>query len=150
MNEVEPWSSRARRLVGAGGSRAGRGIGLAWAWFTDLGQGAWMLAVGVALAGALVLAIIDGRGGPEPSACGSARVAELRLVHSDGRRLTSAQAARLHRDSTLLYTLSGKAYGGAVGALKYAAQMAGAAQPGQLFDAGFSGGKYQSACGTYP
>jgi hypothetical protein len=86
-----------------------RGLERAWAWFTELGPGAGMLALSVAVIGSLVLAIIHGRGDPEPSACGSARVAEHRLVHFDGRRLTSAQAARLHRDSTLLYMLSGKA-----------------------------------------
>jgi hypothetical protein len=150
MNEVEPWSSRAGRALGAGGSGAARRLGRAWAWFTDLGQGAWMLAVAVAVVGALTLAIIHGRGGPEATGCGHGQAIVQQIDQTDGHRLTAAGADALHRDAAALSQLSESAVGEAHGALTYAAQMAGAAQAGQRFDAGFSAGKYQSACGVYP
>jgi hypothetical protein len=150
MNEVEPWSSRARRSLERAGSVVSRRLASGWAWFTDLGQGAWLLALGVAALAAIGIGIVMGRGGADPSACGNAMLAEHRIERADGHRLDAAQVVRLHHDAKKLDALAPEALGAGPAALTYAAQMAAAAQVGETFDAGASAGKYQSACGDYP
>jgi hypothetical protein len=145
VNEVEPWSARARRAL----DRARRTAGVAWTWFTDLGQGAWLLALGVAIVAAIGLAVIVGRGGPVRSACAQADSLVAQVQTADGKQLSGTQVARLHLDATQLDALAKTAYGDDPGALRYAAQMAHAARVGQPFDAGISESKFKVACGSY-
>jgi hypothetical protein len=43
VNEVVPWSSRARDATASVGRRLGDVFQSLWDWFTDLGTGAWVL-----------------------------------------------------------------------------------------------------------
>jgi hypothetical protein len=150
VNEVEPWSSRARRVLGAGASRAGRSLERAWAWFTDLGQGAWMLALGVAVAGALVLAIIHGRNDSGGTPCQHAEPDVMRmqsLTAERHHRLDDADIAVLRDASARLTAIAGSAFGDDVAAIELAARTAAVAKPGHRMNARVMVAKFDQACG---
>src|SRR6478735_11959390 len=62
VNEVVPWSTRARDAFVALGSR-GRDVAISGRdWFIDLGQGAWLLGLAVLVVLSLGVAIVVSHG----------------------------------------------------------------------------------------
>jgi len=51
MNEVVPWSTRARESIVSAARRAGRLAASRWDAFTDLGTGAVLACLGILVAG---------------------------------------------------------------------------------------------------
>ncbi len=147
MNEVVPWSTRARDVFVALGSWVKSVAVSGWDWFTELGQGSWLLGLAVIVAIGLGVAVFEGHGnqGQNPCQAASQYVESVRVLNGS-TSLTSSQVNELHADSTQLTALAKGAAGEAKTALTYAAQVAGTAQEGQPFDAGFTEGKYDSAC----
>ncbi len=147
MNEVVPSSSRARAATTSLGRRAGKAVHSLWDWFTDLGTGAWILGLGVLVGGALLVAVIQGRSGPEQSACQKAAPYVVTISKMDlGRPLTQVQAQQLHNASSQLSALAPTGFGSNKQAITDAARLAGGAQAGQPFSAGNTIGEFQSAC----
>jgi hypothetical protein len=147
VNEVVPWSTRARDALAALGSRV-EGAAIAGRdWFIDLGQGAWLLGLAVVVVVALGIAVVVSHGDSGTSACQTADPFVSSILALDGEpSLTSSQANRLHADSTQLAALAKGAAGETRTALAYAADVSGAAQQGQPFDSGFTEGKYVGVC----
>jgi hypothetical protein len=142
-------SSRARGADVSVARRAGDALHSLWDWFTDLGAGAWILGLGVLVGGALLVAVVQGRGGPEKSACQQARPSVETISRMDvGRPLTQTQAQQLHNASSQLTALVGTATGGSKHAIGDAAALAGSAQAGQPFSAGNTVDEFDGACPT--
>jgi hypothetical protein len=140
MNEVEPWSDRARR-----------GIEMAWTWYTDLGQGAWLLALSVVIVAALGLAVFEGRHDSGGTPCGRAQpyVSRMeRLATERHHRLTVADMAWMENASSRLTSIAQTAFGDDVAAIRVAAQTADGAQAGQRMKTGSMVGRFDAACGT--
>jgi hypothetical protein len=139
MNEVEPWSTRARH-----------GFELAWTWFTDLGQGAWLLTLSVVIIAAVALAVYEGRNDPGGSACGQAQpfVDRMeRLASERGHRLTDADVAWMTNASARLTAISHDAFGDDVAAIELAARTADRAEVGRRMNTGLMVDKFDGACG---
>ena len=64
MNEVVPWSSRARDASVSVARGVGDAFHSLWDWFSDLGAGVWILGLGVVVGGALLVAVIQGQSTP--------------------------------------------------------------------------------------
>ena len=136
VNEVVPWSTRTREAALAGGRRVGAVLRRAWDRFSDLGVGAWLLRAGVLVVSGLLVAIIQGRSGPEPVACDQAQpyVDTLtRMAH--GEPLTSIQVGRLQNASSQLTALVPTAHGADRKAITDAARVAGGARAGRPLQA---------------
>jgi len=118
----------------------------AWEWFTDLGFGAWVLGGAVLLGLALVVALVAGRGDTRDTSCADAQRSETLIDRYDGQRLTARQAMRLHEAATHLRAVADRTHGTPQQVLRQAAQVAGSARAGRVFDAGFSYGRFQSVC----
>jgi hypothetical protein len=144
MNEVEPWSSRARHVVG-------HALDQAWQWFTDLGQGAWLLALSVVVVAAIGLAVVEGRNDPGGTPCSQAEPYVMRMEGLTSSRhhprLDDADMAWLHNASARLTAISGRAFGDDVAAIELAARTAAQAQPGKRMNAGTMATKFDAACG---
>jgi hypothetical protein len=139
MNEVE---SGTRRAVEEGRSA----VVSVWDWFTDLGQGSWLLGLGVLMVAGLSLALIMGRGGE--SVCDKAiqPVHDLRL--RDGNQSLQPDAAHsLHQDADTLDGLVSEATGDQRAALQALASAARHARRNEPFHAHSALDAYQSACG---
>jgi hypothetical protein len=146
VNEVEPWSSRARRDVG---TRIGGG----WDWFTDLGQGAWMLGVGGVLVVALAVAVIQGRHDPGGSPCSLAQpyVSQMRTLSEERHHLLDdGDITWLRNASARLTAIDGQAFGDDAAPIEEAAQLATAARAGRHLDAGAMTARFDTACGNTP
>ena len=121
-----------------------------WDWFTDLGVGAWVVGLGVLAGAGLLVAVIQGRGGPEQSACHEARP-YVDAVSSavSGRPLAQAQAQNVRNAATQLDALSSTAVSpDDRRAIAAVAQVAGAAQAGQALDAEQAITEFEGACPT--
>jgi hypothetical protein len=143
VNEVEPWSSRVRRDVG---SRIGR----AWTWFTDLGQGAWMLGIGVVVVVALAVAVVQGRHDPGGSPCSLAQpyVSRMQTLSEERHhRLDAGDVTWLRSASARLTAIEGQAFGDDVSAIRLAAATSAEAEAGQRLDAGATVADFDNACG---
>ena len=147
MNEVVPWSARARAVVLPAARRTGRALARWWTRFTDLGVGAVLLTVGVLVVVGIVVAVIDGRGGPEPVACEQAGpyVDTITTMERKGA-LSPAQVARLHAASAQLTTLVATARGDDARAITDAAALAGGARAGQPLDSDRVALEFEAAC----
>ena len=147
MNEVVPWSSRARDATFSVGRHIGGVFRSCWDWFTDLGAGAWILGLGVLVGGALLVAVIQGRSGPEQSACQQATpyVDTIRRLDG-GKPLTQVEAQQLHNASSQLTALTGTAFGDNKQAITDAARLAASAQAGRPFSVGSTVGEFDGAC----
>jgi hypothetical protein len=127
--------------------RTSKGIHSLWDWFTDLGAGAWILGLGVLVGGALLVAVIQGRSGPEQTACQQARPYVDTISQMDrGKPLTQVQAQQLHNASSQLTALAPTGFGSNKHAINDAARVAGGAGAGQPFSAGNTIDEFQSAC----
>jgi hypothetical protein len=147
VNEDVPRSSRARGATVSLTRGAGKALHSLWDWFTDLGAGAWVLGLGVLVGGALLVAVIQGRSGPEQTACQQARPYVETISQMDlGRPLTLVQAQRLHNASSQLTALARTGFGANKHAITDAARISGGAQAGQPFSAGDTIDEFQSAC----
>jgi hypothetical protein len=147
VNEVVPWSTRARDALAALGSRVRTVAVSGWDWFTGLGQGSWLLALGVIVALGIGVAVYQGHGDSGQNSCDQASTyIDSVMVLNGTPSLTSSQVNQLHADSTQLTALARGSAGETKRALAYVAQVSGSAQQGQAFDAGFTQGKYDSAC----
>ena len=147
MNEVVPWSSRARDATVSVGRRVGDLFHSLWDWFTDLGTGAWVLGLGVIVGCALLVAVIQGRSGPEQSACQQARPYVDTISQLDrGKPLTQVQARQLHNASSQLTALTRTAFGANRRAIVDAAGLAASAQAGRPFAVGNTVGEFDGAC----
>jgi hypothetical protein len=118
-----------------------------WGWFTGLGQGSWMLGLAALVVICLGVALYEGHGDSGTNPCQRAEPLVGSVMGLDGQRsLTSSQVDQLHADSTQLAALAQDSAGETKTALEYAARMSASAQQGQPFDAGFTQGKFDSAC----
>jgi hypothetical protein len=139
MNEVEPWSNRARR-----------GFEVAWTWFTDLGQGASLLALSVVIVAALALAVFEGRHDPGGTPCGQAEPYVNRmesLASHRHHRLTDADMARMQNASSRLTSIAHTAFGDDLAAIQLAARTADGAQVGRQMNTGTMVDRFDAACG---
>jgi hypothetical protein len=147
VNEVEPLSSRIRDGAGSVGAWIRNVLASAWGWFTDLGQGAWMLAIAVLVVAGIGLALVAGRH-PEANPCDQAAPI-IQVMSSDALRsgpLSARQASILHNESTELQAIAGHAFGSNASALRKAATVAGDARAGHSFDPEAALEAYDSAC----
>jgi hypothetical protein len=147
VNEVVPWSTRTREAAVAGGRRVGDVLQRAWDWFSDLGVGAWLLGVGVLVASGLLVAIIQGRSGPDPVACDQAQPyvdTITRMAHSG--HLTSVQVGRLQDASARLTAFAPTAHGDDRRAITDAARVAGTAQAGRRLQVDTVLIEFEAAC----
>jgi hypothetical protein len=118
-----------------------------WDRFTDLGQGSWLLGLGLVVAVGLGVALYVGHGDTGASACRTADPTVRSVLALDGQpSLTSSQTNQLHADSTLLAAAAKDAAGETRTVLEYVAGVAGDAQEARPFDAGFTQGKFDSVC----
>jgi hypothetical protein len=119
-----------------------------WDWFTDLGSGAWALGLSVLVGGALLVAVIQGRGGPEQSACHQARpYVDTVQSATSGQVLTQAQAQNVRNAATQLGALTSSAVSDDDRrAIARIARVAGGAQPGQSLDAVQAVTEFDAAC----
>jgi hypothetical protein len=138
MNEVD---SGTRRAVEAVRSR----VVSAWDWFTDLGQGSWLLALGVLIVAGLAVAIVMGRG--SESSCDQAitPVHDIRL-HDGNQSLQSEAVYQLHQDAKTLDTLVTETTGDQRTAMQALATVAHHARVNQPFHAQSALDDYHSAC----
>jgi hypothetical protein len=123
----------------------------AWDWFTDLGQGAWMLGIGGAVVVALAVAVIHGRHDPGGSPCSLAQpyVSQMRTLSEERHhRLDEGDITWLRNASTRLQAIDGQAFGDDVAPIREAAQIAAAARPGRHLDTGAMTARFDSACGN--
>ena len=139
MNEVE---SGTRRV--AEGARST--VISAWDWFTDLGQGAWLLGLGVLIIGGLAVALVMGRG--SESSCDQAvtPVHDIQL-HDGNQSLQPDAAQQLHQDATTLDHLVTETTGDQRTAMQALASVAHHARVNQAFHAHAALDDYHSACG---
>lgn len=129
--------SDCRRERGGIGHSAARGEGCdrhgaAWDWLTDLGQGAWLLALSVLVAGTVVVPVIVGHGAT--STCDQAvhQLNEVRLY--DGNTSLMPRAPQeLHRAATQLDKFAGQSTGAQRQALRALAEDARSARGNQPF-----------------
>ena len=148
MNEVEPWSTRTREVSTSFGRRIGAALRSLWDSFTDLGPGAWFVGLALVVAGALAIAVLQGRSGPDNSACQQARdyVSQVSSIQQQ-QPLTQGQAQRLHNASTQLDALAKTAVNeDAIHAIRDVARVAADAQPGHQFSAGNVQQEFDGAC----
>jgi hypothetical protein len=138
MNEVE---SGTRRVVEGARST----VVSSWDWFTDLGQGAWLLGFGVLIVGCLVVAIVMGRG--SESSCDQAvtPVHDIQL-HDSNQSLQPDAAHQLHQDATTLDQLVTETTGDQRKAMQALASAAHHARVNQAFHAHAALDAYHSAC----
>jgi hypothetical protein len=138
MNEVE---SGTRRAVD--GARSGAGA--AWYWFTSLGQGAWMLTIGVLAVAGIVFAVVLGRGGE--SLCDQAITPVHDITLHDGNQSLQRDAAYdLHQDAQTLDQLASQTTGAQQQAFQALATTAHDARVDQAFHAHAVLDGYHSAC----
>jgi hypothetical protein len=151
VNEVVPWSARAWAAVAPVARRAGRTVARWWARFTDLGVGAVLLTVGVLVAVGIAVAVVDGRGGPEPVACEQAAPYVDTITRMERKEpLSPAQVARLHEASAQLATLATTARGDDAHAIHDAAGVSGDARAGQPLETDQMALEFEAACSTGP
>jgi hypothetical protein len=138
VNEVQSGGRRA-----AEGARTG--IRSAWDWFTDLGQGSWLLAIGVFAVVAIVVAVVVGRGGE--SVCDKAvdPVHDVRL-HDGNQSLLSDAADQLRTDAQTFDELASETTGQQHQAMEALARATHHARVGQAFHAGPALDAYHAAC----
>lgn len=117
-----------------------------WDWYTDLGFGAWLLALGVLAVTCLVIAVLVGHGDTKNTACGDAQKYLALIERYDGKTLTTPQVARLRLGATHLQAASAEAVGAPKRVLAEAAGVASMARQGRRFDAGFVPGRFASVC----
>jgi hypothetical protein len=138
VNEVESGTSRvARKAAGE----------VTWAWgrFTDLGQGAWLLVLGLGCVGVLVLAVVMGRGGA--STCDQAfpMAHDIRIYDGNPSMQTDG-VHQLLNDARGLDQLAGKASGPQRDALSALADVARHAHDNQPFRAASQLTRYDDVC----
>jgi hypothetical protein len=102
----------------------------------DLGVGGWLLVLTGVVGVAIVIAVIQGRGGPDEQSCDQAfePVGTISQLSRSGP-LSPVEAARLHNAGTRLDALSQTALSDEKGAIQDAATLAASAEVGQRFDA---------------
>ena len=147
MNEVDPWSTRARGAVSHTSRRVGGAVRAAWQRFTDLGIGAVLLSLGVLVAAGIGVAVVQGRSGPTPSACDAAEpyLTTIQRLHRHGS-LTAADVSTLDDASARLTEIAKTAPGSARSAVEHASQIAASARAGRSLDIGTVVAQYQEAC----
>jgi len=113
----------------------------------DLGVGGWFLVL-VGIAGvALVVAVIQGRSGPEQQACDQAKTSMNTISQlSGGGALTQVDVAQLHNAATQLDAVSKTALSDEKGAIQDASALAAGARAGESFDAVQVLDEFSAAC----
>jgi hypothetical protein len=147
VNEVEPLSHRVREGVGTTGAWIRSALASAWGRFTDLGQGAWMLAIAALVVAGIGVALVAGRH-PEVKPCDQAApmIQDMSSAAARSGPLSSQEASILHADSTKLQAIAGHAFGSNASALHKAAAAAGSARAGHSFDPEAALQAYESTC----
>ena len=149
MNEVVPWSTRARGAVGPSARRAGRTVARWWAASTDLGVGAVLFHRGGLVAAGIAVAVVEGRGGPGARRVRTGRPGLRRHPRPRmGRQgaLSSAQVARLQEASGRLASLAATARGDDAKAITDAAAVADGVTAGRELDASHVVIEFEAAC----
>ncbi len=138
MNEVESGTSRMAK-------RTGKAAVAAWDWYADLGQGAWLLTLGVLAVGALVLALVIGHGGT--NGCDlAARPVSVVELYDGNRSLPGNGADQLYLVARNFDHLAAETTGPERTAVTDFAHVARTAKQGKLFDAEAALSEYQNAC----
>ena len=106
----------------------------AWNWFSDLGQGAWLLTLSVLVVAGIALAVVEGRDGA--CTCDQAlhQVDRVRLYDGNTSLMDGAQH-ELRLAATQLDLLAGEATGAQRQALQALAEDARSARANQPFHA---------------
>lgn len=147
MNEVVPWSTRARGSIVAAGRRVGRLVSSRWTAFTDLGVGAVFLSLGVVVAAGIGVAVFEGRNGKDPVPCDQASTYVATIEHlGHSGKLTAAEVDQLQQDSSDLTAIAAHAHGGEATAITDAATTAGSATAGQKLDTAQLTLHFDAAC----
>lgn len=127
MNEVESGTQRLSRGASTGARSA-------WNWFSDLGQGAWLLTISVLVVAGIALAVVEGRGGASTCDRALRQANQVRLYDGNTSLLDGAQH-ELHLAATQLDLLAGEATGAQRQALQALAEDARSARTNQPFHA---------------
>jgi hypothetical protein len=125
-----------------------RGLGQrVWDYLRDLGTGGWLLILAGVVAVAVVVAVIQGRGGPDKMPCDQAQpsVSTISKLSQSGR-LSAVEAAQLHNAATQLSAIAGTSSGDDQRAIKDAAAAAAGAEAGQPFNAVEILDEFDAAC----
>jgi hypothetical protein len=145
VNEVIPWTSRAGEWIQGAAVAARDVVTSAWDWLTDLGQGSWLLVLGVLAGGAVFLSVLMNHS--TPSICDQtvADASDMRLY--DGSHSLPPDATHsLHREGRRLAALAEKTSGQQRAALLTLARTANDAQTGHPFEASSALATYHGAC----
>ena len=106
----------------------------AWNWFSDLGQGAWLLTISVLVVAGIALAVVEGRGGASTCDRALRQANQVRLYDGNTSLLDGARH-ELHLAATQLDLLAGEATGAQRQALQALAEDARSARANQPFHA---------------
>lgn len=148
MNEVVPWSARAREVTTQRVERIGVALARAWDWFTDLGPGSWLLVGTLVVAIALGVAVYEGQHDRGATPCLRAAPVQGRMeaLAEDSAPLTAHQADTVHLVSTELTAIAGTAFGSEADALQGLARAAGRARVGHVFHDDGAQTSYDAVC----
>ncbi len=116
-------------------------------YLSDLGVGGWFLVLTGLVVVAIVVAVIQGRGGPDQQPCDQAQ-ASMRTISqlSGSGPLSQVEVASLHNAAAQLDALSKTAHSDEKGAMQDAAALAAGAGAGQRFDAVQVLDEFSAAC----
>lgn len=118
-----------------------------WDYLRDLGNGAWLLVLAGVVVVAIVVAVIQGRSGPDKLPCSQA-APYVRTIDqlSQSGRLTTVEAAQLHNAAAQLTAISRTSFGDDTRAIKDAAHTADGARAGHGFNAVQVLDEFDGAC----
>ena len=118
-----------------------------WDYLRDLGNGAWVLIAACVAVVAIVVAVIQGRSGPDQQPCDQAQQYMNTIDQlSQSGRLSQVEAAQLRNASTQLGAIGQNAFSDEKRAINDAADAAAGAQAGQPFNAVKIVDEFGAAC----
>ena len=112
-----------------------RALHAVWDYLRDLGNGAWVLIAACIAVVAVVVAVVQGRGGPDQQPCDQAEQYLTTLSQlSQSGRLSQVEVAQLHNAATQLGAIGSTAFSDEKRAINDASDAAAGARAGQPFD----------------
>jgi hypothetical protein len=124
-----------------------RALHAVWDYLKDLGNGAWLLIAGGVVVVVLVVAVIQGRSGPDQQPCDQAEQHMNTISRlSQSGRLSQVEAAQLHNAAAQLGAIGRTAVSDEKRAINNAAAAAAGAQAGQPFNAVEILDEFDAAC----
>jgi len=112
-----------------------RALHAVWDYLRDLGNGAWVLIAACIAVVAVVVAVVQGRGGPDQQPCDQAEQYLTTLSQlSQSGRLSQVEVAQLHNAATQLGAIGRTAFSDEKRAINDASHAAAGARAGQPFN----------------